>query len=147
MGLGVGLFMLAAHTLFCPDPEREEKVRPLLLVMQFLGGGIAAGVLVNFLLIGHAVHYSYAADRDYIQANELADRQQRLSTAIDEAGGPAPDRAAEALLFRFINYEADNLVFATIYAAFLAAALALAGVCLALWAWRRLRAPPARMAT
>jgi MFS family permease len=142
MGLGVGLFMLAADTLFSPDLEREEKVRPFLVVMQFLGGGIATGVFINFLLIGHAVHYSYSADRDYIQADELADRQQRLSTAIAEAGEPAPDRAAETLLFRFVNYEADNLVFATIYAAFLAAALILAAVCLALWLWRMRRSRP-----
>jgi MFS family permease len=136
MGLGVGLFMLAADTLFSPDPAREEKVRPSLLVMQFLGGGIAAGVFVNFLLIGHAVHYSYATERDYIQAGELAARFQVLASDIDRSGGPASERMAQALMFRFVNYEADNLVFATIYAAFLAAALALAAVCAVLWIWR-----------
>jgi hypothetical protein len=41
------------------------------------------------------------------------------------------------LLYRFINYEAENLVFASIYAAFVAASLLLAGLCLALWAWLR----------
>jgi hypothetical protein len=136
IGLGIGLFVLAADTLFSPDPVREEKVRSFMLVMQFLGGGIATGVFINFLLIGHAVHYSYSADRDYIQAEELADRQQRLSAALREAGEAAPDRAAETLLFRFVNYEAENLVFATMYAAFLAAALVLASMCLALWVWR-----------
>jgi hypothetical protein len=43
------------------------------------------------------------------------------------------------LLYSFVRYEADNLVFATIYAAFLVASLVLAGLCLALWTWLRLR--------
>jgi hypothetical protein len=136
MGFGVGLFMLAADTLFSPDPEREQKVRPSLLVMQFFGGGLAAAVFVNFLLIGHAVHYSYATERDYIQADELAVRFEGLAADIDRKGGPAADRTAQALLFRFVNYEADNLVFATIYAAFLAAAVILAGICALVWTWR-----------
>jgi MFS family permease len=143
MGLGVGLSMLAADTLHSPDPQREQEVRPFLLVGQFLGGGIAAGVFVNFLLIGHPVHYSYAADRAYIQAEELAQRQAALSDELRRSGAPAPERAADALLYRFVNYEADNLVYATIYAAFLAASLVLAGVCLVLWVWRRREGPHA----
>jgi MFS family permease len=145
MGFGIGVFVLAADTLFSPDPQREEEVRPFLLATQFFGGGIATSILINFLLIGHAVHYSYAADRDYIQADELADRQRNLSAAIGAVGGPDPDRAAETLLYRFVNYEADNLVFATIYVAFLVAAIILAGVCLFLWAWRRPHAPTTRL--
>lgn len=136
MGFGIGLFMLAADTLFSPAPEREEKVRPYLSVMQFLGGGIAAGVFVNFLLIGHPVHYSYATERDYIQAQELTVRFEGLASDIESNGGPAADRTTQGLLYRFVNYEADNLVFATIYAAFLAASLILAVVCTAVWTWR-----------
>ena len=49
-----------------------------------------------------------------------------------------PERDAEVLLYNFVRYEADNLVFATIYAAFLVASLVLAGLCLALWTWLRL---------
>jgi hypothetical protein len=138
MGLGVGLFLTAADTLHSPDPQREEKVRPYLPVLQFYGGGIAMGVFVNFLLIGHPIHYSYSADRDYIQAAELAERQDRLAADIHRAGGPDPERAAADLLYRFVNYEADNLVFATIYAMFLAASLLLAGVCLVSLLWRRI---------
>jgi hypothetical protein len=107
-------------------------------VLQFFGGGIASALLVNFLMIGHAIHYSYSADRDYIQADEMAQRRADLRDALASEGVAAPDRAAEVLLYRGVNYEADNLVFASIYAAFLDAALALAGVCLALWAGRRL---------
>jgi hypothetical protein len=136
MGLGVGLFMLAADTLYCPDPRREAEVRPYLPVIQFLGGGLAAGVLINFLLIGHQVHYAYAADRSWIQADEMAQRQADWSDELRRAGAPSPERGAEVLLYRSVNYEADNLTFATMYAALLAVALALAGVCLALWAWR-----------
>ncbi|HWG47359.1 MAG TPA: hypothetical protein VN688_31640 [Gemmataceae bacterium] len=136
MGLGIGLFMIAMDTLVSPDPEREEKVRPFLLVMQFLGGGIAAAVFVNFLLIGHLVHYSYSADRDYIQAGEMAQRRTVLRDALSEAGDRAPDRAAEVLLYRGVNYEADNLVFASIYSMFFIATLILAGIVLMVWIGR-----------
>jgi MFS family permease len=142
MGLGVALFMMAMDTLLAADLERETKVRPFLLVVQFFGGAVAAGVLINFLLIGHPVHYSYAADRDYIQADEMTQRRAVLSDALRAAGDPAPDRAAEVLMYRGVNYEADNLVFASIYAAFFVAALFLAGLTLSLWTWHRLRAPP-----
>jgi len=146
MGLGVGLFMISMDALVSPDPEREEKVRPFLLVLQFLGGGIASAILINFLLIGHAIHYSYSADRDYIQADEMAQRSAVLSDALREAGNPAPERSAEVLLYRGVNYEADNLVFASIYVTFFVAALALAGVSLGLWVWCWLRAPPRLLA-
>jgi hypothetical protein len=141
MGLGIGLFMVAADTLHSPDPKRESEVRPYFLVGQFLAGGLAAGVLVNFVLIGHQVHYSYATDRSWIQADELAQRQADLGDELRRGGAPDPERGAEVLLYRFVNYEADNLTFATMYAALLVAALALAGVCLVLWAWRRRDGP------
>jgi hypothetical protein len=100
--------------------------------------GLATGVFVNFLLIGHLVHYSYSSDRDYIQANEFAQRQSDLRDDFARQGEADPERATEVLLYRFINYEAENLVFATIYAAFLVASLVLAGVCLIMWTWLRL---------
>ncbi len=141
MGLGVGLFMLAADTLHSPDPKRESEVRPYFLVGQFLGGGLAAGLIVNFLLIGHQVHYSYATDRSWIQADELAQRRADLGDELRRGGAPDPERGAEVLLYRFVNYEADNLTFATMYAVLLVAALALAGLCLVLWTWRRRDGP------
>lgn len=140
MGLGIGLFMVAMDTMFSPDPEREEKVRPVLHVVQFYGGGLAAAILINFLIIGHKIHYSYSAERDTIQADELKQREILVRDELHEAGQPAPDRSAEVLLYRFVNYEADNLVFATIYAMFFLTALALAGFFLGLWIWKRLRA-------
>jgi hypothetical protein len=139
MGLGIGLFMISMNFLVSADPMREEKIVPLLPVMQFLGGGVAAALLINFLLIGHAVHYSYSADRDYIQAEEMDQHRSDLRQSLAKEGAAAPDRAAEALLYRGVNYEADNLVFASIYAAFLVAALFLAGICVVLPVLRRLR--------
>jgi MFS family permease len=137
MGAGIGLFMAAIGARSSPDLVREEKIHPFLLMSQTFGGAVGAGVLVNFLLIGHLVQYSYSADRGYIQASELADRQTRLREELARIGAPAPEHTAEALLYRAIRYEADNMVFAFIYAAFLAASLVLAGVCLVLWAWYR----------
>ena len=86
-------------------------------------------MFVNFLLIGHQVHYSYAADRDYIQAEELAQRQAVRSEDLRRGGAADPEREAAALLYRFVNYEADNLVFADIYGGFLVASLVLAVLC------------------
>jgi hypothetical protein len=137
MGLGIGLFMVVMDTQFSPDPTAEPKVRPLLNVVQFYGGGIAAVVLINFLIIGHKIHYSYSADRDTIQAAELAQREKLLIDDLRQAGKSAPVRSSEVLLYRFINYEADNLVFATIYVAFFLATLGLAGFFFALWVWHR----------
>jgi hypothetical protein len=136
MGLGIGLFMVAMDTQFSPDPGREETVRPLLNVVQLFGGGIAAALLINFLIIGHKVHYSYSADRDTIQTEELLDRETILSHELHMAGQAAPGHSAEVLLFRFVNYEADNLVFATIYAMWFLATMLLAGLFSILWVWR-----------
>ncbi|MHB1423586.1 MAG: hypothetical protein ACYC3I_10400 [Gemmataceae bacterium] len=145
MGLGIGLFMIAMNYMVSADPAREEKVQPFLSVLQFFGGGIASALLVNFLMIGHAIQYSYSADRDYIQAAEMTQRRADLRDALAEEGVATPDRAAEVLLYRGVNYEADNLVFASIYAAFLVTALVLAGMCMVLIAIRKIRALPSQM--
>jgi MFS family permease len=139
MGLGIGLFMIAMDMLASPDPDREERTRPFLLVTQFYGSGIGIAVLVNFFLIGHPINYSYIADRDYIQADELAQRRAVLGDALDQAGEQAPGPQADALLFRTANCEADNLVYAQFYAAFAFAAVGLAALCLGLLIWRRRR--------
>jgi len=140
MGLGIGTFMVAMDTQFNPDESREDMVRPFLNVAQFYGGGIAAVVLINFLIIGHKIHYSYSADRATIQASEMAQREEMLKDRLRGVGQPAPARSSEILLYRFINYEADNLVFATIYVAFFLAALSLAFFFFGLWFWHRFRA-------
>ncbi len=149
MGLGISLFMVAMDGLASRDAEREERVRSLLQVVQFFGGGIAAAVLINFLIIGHKVHYSYSAERDTIQADELVRHTELLRTELHDVGQPSPEHSARVLLYRFINNEASNLVFATIYALFGLTALALAGLIAAVWILRLMhgiarRAPPGR---
>lgn len=138
MGLGIGLFMVAMDLEVSPSPRREEMVRPFLQVAQFYGGGLAAAVLINFLIIGHKVHYSYSAERSAIQAREFELREQAISQHLEHAGQPFPKRSAEVLLYRFINFEADNLVFATIYISFAFATLGLTGFFLAVWIRRLL---------
>lgn len=138
MGLGIGLFMSAMDTQFSPDPHREKTVRPFLNVFQFCGGALAAAVLVNFLSIGQKVHYSYSSERDTIQAAELQERVQMWTDVLRQAGHADPEASARVLLYRFINYESSNLVFATIYAAFMLAALGVAGLCIWVWLWRHL---------
>jgi hypothetical protein len=94
---------------------------------------LSVGVLVTVLLAAHQLQYSYVADRGFIQAVERGDRDARLAaylaTAGAGAGAGAATRQAEALEFQAVNYEADNLVFATIYGGFLVASLVLAVVC------------------
>jgi hypothetical protein len=130
--------MIAMELKTGPDPEREKRFRPFLLVTQFYGSGLGVALLVNFFLIGQPINYSYAADRDYIQADEFAQRRAVLREALEFAGEPDPDRQADSLLFRATKYEADNLVFAEFYASFMLAALGLAVVCLGLVVWERL---------
>jgi hypothetical protein len=130
MGFGSGMVLLAMTTCTSPEPLREARIRPLLQVAQFAGGTLSVGVLVTVLLAAHQLQYSYVADRGFIQAVERGDRHSRLNAHLDTAGGGgAAARQTEALAFRAVNYEADNLVFASIYGAFLVVSLGLAAVC------------------
>jgi MFS family permease len=129
MGFGSGMVLLAMTTCTSPNPLREARIRPLLQVAQFAGGTLSVGVLVTVLLAVHQVQYSYVADRGYIQSVERGDRDSRLAAHIATAGESAAGRQAAALEFRAVNYEADNLVFATIYGGFLVASFVLSFVC------------------
>ena len=129
MGFGSGMVLLAMTTRTSSVPLREARIRPLLQVAQFAGGTLSVGVLVTVLLAIHQLQYSYVADRGYIQAVERSDRNSQLAAHAAAAGEGAPARQADALEFRAVNYEADNLVFATIYGGFLVASLVLAAVC------------------
>jgi MFS family permease len=129
MGFGSGMVLLAMTTSSSASPLREARIRPLLPVAQFAGGTLSVGVLVTVLLAGHQVQYSYVADRGFIQAVERGDRDTRLAAYLATAGASAGVREAEALEFRAVNFEADNLVFATIYGGFLVSSLVLAVAC------------------
>ena len=123
------MVLLAMTTCTSCEPLREARIQPLLRVAQFAGGTLSVGVLVTVLLAAHQLQYSYVADRGFIQAVERDDRNSRLAAHVATAGAGAAARQAEALEFRAVNYEADNLVFATIYGGFLVASLVLAVVC------------------
>ena len=129
MGFGSGMVLLAMTTRTSSEPLREARIRPLLQVAQFAGGTLSVGVLVTVLLAVHQLQYSYVADRGFIQAVERGDRNSRLAAHAGHGRRGAPARQADALEFRAVNYEADNLVFATIYGGFLVASLVLAVVC------------------
>jgi MFS family permease len=129
MGFGSGMVLLAMTTRTSLEPLREARIRPLLQVAQFAGGTLSVGVLVTVLLAVHQLQYSYVADRGFIQAVERSDRNSRLAAHLATAGASVSARQAEALEFRAVNYEADNLVFATIYGGFLVTSLVLAVVC------------------
>jgi hypothetical protein len=129
MGFGSGMVLLAMTTRSSAHPRREARIRPLLQVAQFAGGTLSVGALVTVLLAGHQLQYSYVADRGFIQAVERGDRNSRLASYLASSGASAAARQAEALEFGAVNYQADNLVFATIYGGFLVASLALAVVC------------------
>jgi hypothetical protein len=143
MGFGSGMVLLAMTTHACSNPLREARIRPLLQVAQFAGGTLSIGALVTVLLAVHQLEYSYVADRGYIQAVEGGDRNSRLAAYVASAGAGtgAAARQAEALQFRAVNFEADNLVFADIYGGFLVASLVLALLCGAFSMLRYLSSP------
>jgi MFS family permease len=129
MGFGSGMVLLAMTTRTSAEPLREARIRPLLQVAQFAGGTLSVGVLVTVLLAAHQLQYSYVADRGFIQTVERGDRHSRLAAHLVSAGSSAAVRQSESLDFLAVNYEADNLVFASIYGGFLVASLVLAVVC------------------
>ena len=85
---------------------------------------------MTYLLVGHQIHYSYTSDRGFIQSVEQDDYRHRLVNALTSGGSVQADRQADTLLFRSVNYEADNLIFADIYAGFCVVSIPLAGLCL-----------------
>jgi len=139
MGFGSAFVLFSMNTLASTDPAREERLRPLLPVAQFLGGALGIGILTTYLLFGQQVQYSYAADRGYIQAAESNERRHQLRDELHRAGSPSADREAQTLLFRSVKYQAANLVFADIYAGFMLTSLALAALVLALIGWEYAR--------
>lgn len=135
MGFGTSLVLLSELTRLNPVPEREARIKPILQAAQFVGGGLAVGFLSTILLTGHQTQYSYAGDRGFIQPQEVIERQSRVQTVLSASGSTGAGRQAEVLMFRSVNYEADNLLFAWIYGMFIVVALTLAAVQGAWMAW------------
>lgn len=136
MGFGTGFILLSETSRASRDPVREARIRPALLILQTVGGAIGIGFLATALLAGHQWEYSYAADRGFIQAAELADRQATIQEIYAAAGAAAePARKAEVLMSRSVNYQADNLLFADIYGLFAVTSLLLALLVLGWSGW------------
>lgn len=135
IGLGFGLVILSETHRAGRDPVREARIEVGLHSAQFLGAGIGIGLLATALLAGHQWEYSYVADRGYIQADEIAGRTRELAQTYSASGSLEPMRQAQTLMYRSVNYQADVLVFADIYAAFGVAALALAIAVMGRMAW------------
>ncbi len=135
MGFGSGMVLLAMTTRTSREPLREARIRPLLQVAQFAGGTLSVGVLVTVLLAVHQLHYLQDTPTE-----GLSRAVQHAGPALPGAGvqllttgrsGRRPPRrqAGRRSEFRAVNYEADNLVFASIYGGFLVASLVLAVLC------------------
>ncbi|MCZ2343324.1 MAG: hypothetical protein LC104_16250, partial [Bacteroidales bacterium] len=135
IGLGFGLVILSETHRAGRDPVREARIEVGLHAAQFLGAGVGIGLLATALLMGHQWEYSYVADRGYIQATEITNRTQQLEETYFLSGSSEPARKAAALMFRSVNYQADVLVFADIYAGFGVTSLALAIAVLGRMAW------------
>ncbi|MBN9522134.1 hypothetical protein J0H58_27050, partial [bacterium] len=135
IGFGFGLVILSETHRAGRDPAREARVEVGLHAAQFLGAGVGIGLLATALLAGHQWEYSYAADRGAIQAPEVAGRTARLGEVYAGSGAADPVRRAETLMFRSVNYQADVLVFANIYAWFGVTSAVLAAALLGRIAW------------
>jgi MFS family permease len=129
MGFGSGMVLLSMMSRASVDRAREEKIRPYLQVAQFVGGGLSVGALVTVLLAVHQLEYSYVADRGFIQSDEQSARRTILAEYLATSGNRSPGAAADSLLYRAVNYTADNQLFADIYGGFFVASLALAIPC------------------
>jgi hypothetical protein len=142
VGFGLGLLLASVTATASRSAPVELCIRQLFPVLQTVAGGLSIGLLVTWLLVGRQVQYSYVADSvGTIQAQELAQRLSDLRQDLIHSGIPpaAADRQALSLVYRAVNYQADNLVYADIYGAFATTTLALAGIVLCAIVWRRLR--------
>ncbi|MCE9561668.1 MAG: hypothetical protein K8U57_06395 [Planctomycetes bacterium] len=138
LGFGFGLIIQSEMRRSDGDPACEARIGIGLQASQFIGAGIGIGLLSTALLAGHQWQYSYTSDRGDIQAVEVANRTAELQSTFAASGSPEAARRAETLMFRSVNYQADALVFADIYAGFGITSAALAALLIARMFWLRL---------
>lgn len=136
MGLGTGMALVGAQRWTLDDPASELRRRHLLTLSQFTGGAVSIGVLCLCLTRGAQHQYSLASDRGFSQLPLVAEYNSITAKALAATGFPSPAKGAESLLHKAVVYEANNLVFAELYACFASAALAMAA-CVALIPARR----------
>lgn len=128
-GFGLGWLMASVTALASPRPAVELHVRQLFPVVQTLAGGLAIGVLVTWLMIGHQVQYSYTSENvGTFQTQELSQRLPEWQDELVQHGASpaAAGRQALALIYKGVNYQAYNQTYAEFYAGFGAVALTLA---------------------
>ena len=133
MGLGVGWILFSMQQFHAMHPGDEEEAQTQVIACQFLGGACSVGFLVTYLLIGHQAQYSFTSERGFIQIQAVEEYRVILQGELDRRGFISPEAGSHSLMFRAMNYEADNLVFAHFYNMFLWSAMALAVVCALAW--------------
>ncbi|MFN5289736.1 MAG: hypothetical protein ACK5E4_06555 [Planctomycetia bacterium] len=131
MGLGVGWVLYSMQQVHDVPVEKERAIRAEITVFQFLGGALSIGFLVNYLLVGHQAQYSYTSERGSIQQANVDDYREILKNELSKTGFSSPSHGSSSLMFKAMNYEADNLVFAHIYGTFFWSAILLAFICIA----------------
>lgn len=128
MGLGTGLTLLGAQRRVVPDPSTETRRRFLLITAQFLGGGISIGILCLCLTRNTQHQYSFVADRGFFQEVIVQEYRGIVAANLKAEGFHAPAAGARSISQTAAVYEANNLVFASIYGTFTWAALGLAAM-------------------
>jgi hypothetical protein len=126
MGFGVGWILLGMQNATSGSDELEKQSKQQLVLFQFLGGAISIGILVNYLLIGHQYQYSFTADRGFIQQSIVEEYRGILESELKTQGFIDPSRGSHSMMYKSVNYEANNLIFAHIYKMFSLTSLALA---------------------
>lgn len=127
MGFGVGWILLGMqHATQGNNDDIEKQSKQQMVVFQFLGGAISIGILVNYLLIGHQYQYSFTADRGFIQEPIVEEYRGIIENELRTRGFIDPAHGSNSMMYKAVNYEADNLIFAHIYKMFTMTSLGLA---------------------
>lgn len=135
MGMGTGLTQIGLQRLALSQPEQEGFRRDMLTWFQFLGGALSIGILTLCTTRLFQTQYSYVADRGAIQSDAYQAYGQTLGEFLRERGFADPEAGSRAMLHNGVNYESNNLIFATIYGTFQASAWIAMGFVLFWWLW------------
>jgi MFS family permease len=130
-GFGLGWLFASITAMVSRQTRIELQMRQLFPVVQTMAGGLAIGLLVTWLIIGHQTQYVYVSENvGNTQAVELSTQMGRLQELIAQAGSPdsIAQSKARSLYYKAVNYQADNLTYAEMYGGFCEAALFLAGL-------------------
>ena len=135
MGFGASLTLIGLQRATMSPAAFEPLRRDLLTVFQFMGGAFSIGVLTLCTTRGYQNEYSFVAERQYIQPEVYVEYGGILKNHLHTQGFGNAEAGARSLLHGSVVYEANNLVFASIYGGFLAAALVFAALVTVWWVW------------